>query len=509
MRDAPDHPSHPASHPASSAQPLPAWRRWAAGVLAVVGIAMLLLLRQPMSEWLWPATRVEQLRADAAQALLAGELTRADGRGARELYAAALALDPDRPDARDGLARVGRAAMTRATTAFAHGRLDEAREALQLARELDVPRDRTDALQRQLREHAADGAGLDLLLATARAARARGRLDGAADTALPLYQRVLELQPNHVAALEGREDTLADLLQRARSILDQDLVGAGAMIARVQAVDPGHFGLPEARAALAQEVTRTLEKADRDLRAGRLSDALDGYRQVAQVEPDNADAGRGLVDVANTHAAASERLAADFRFVQAQAALLDAQAVAPDAPSVASAQARLARARLAHQRLNRAVAPAQRERRLAELLASASAAEARGDLLVPPGESAYDFLRAARAIAPDDAAVEKASRRVLRFAAECFRSNLSANSLVRAHACLDAWQTLEGGETQDIDDARSRLAARWVAYASERLGAYELEAAATALARARELDPGTPGIDDMATRLRRAGWVSR
>src|SRR5690606_28329808 len=159
---------------AMRAPTVPAWRRWTALALAIGGIAVLLLAREPVSGWLWPDTRVQQLRADAANALLAGELTRADGRGARELYAAALALDPDRPDARDGLARVGRAALEQAEVAFEQGRFDDAQTSLQLARDLEVPRSQTEALESRLRERTVDGAGLDLLLATAHAARAAG-----------------------------------------------------------------------------------------------------------------------------------------------------------------------------------------------------------------------------------------------------------------------------------------------------------------------------------------------
>ena len=479
------------------------WRRWAALGLAIGGIAMLLLAREPVSEWLWPDTRVQQLRADAANALLAGELTRADGRGARELYEAALALDPDRPDARDGLARVGRAALARAEAAFARGRFDDAHASLQLARDLAVPRSQTEALERKLSERTIDAAGLDLLLATAHAARAAGRLDGAVDTALPLYQRVLALQPNHIDGLEGREDTLADLLQRASDALrDDDLVRAGTLVARVQAVDPGHFDLPAARAALASATTRRLQQASRELGRGRLSSAVAGYRAVERVDPDNAEAARGLVAVAGAHAAASERHAADFRFVQAQAALLEAQAIAPDAPAVAAARAYLARARQSHARLGSDEPPAQRKQRLATLLAAASAAETRGDLLDPPGESAYDKLRAAQAIAPRDPEVRAMSARLLPAAQGCFDRELRANRLTGAGRCLDAWRLLDDDIAARA--ASRRLAQRWIAVGDERLGAGELQAAQHALESARALDPTINGLDELAGRLRTA-----
>ena len=473
-------------------------------MLAIAGIVLLLLAREPISDWLWPETRIQQLRADAAHALQAGELTRADGRGARELYEAALALDPDRPDARDGLARVGRAALAKAESALAEGREVEARRLLQLARELAVPRAQTDALERQLEQRAGDGTRLDQLLAAADAALEAGRLDGADDAALPLYQRVLALRPHHTAALEGREDTLTELLQRAEESMQRDdPAGTAALIARVQMVDPGHVGLPATLAALAGHVEQRLQQADAALDEGRWSQALDGYRAVAALDSANVAAARGVVRVANAHAARSERLAADFRFVQARAALLEAEAIAPHAAAVIAARDHLARARQSQARLESDMPPAQRERRLRELLAAAAAAEARGDLLDPPGDSAYDKLRAARALAPHDPAVDRATRRLVPSARDCFQRNLQANALSRAGACLDAWSVL-GGDDAQLTSARRRLATRWVAYGNERLGAFELAVARSALSKARALDPQAPGIADLAERLARA-----
>ena len=96
-----------------------AWNwRWIV-IAAVIVIALLLLLRQPLADWLWPETRAHSCAQQAAQALAAGRLTATDGTGARELYEAALALDPDRIDAREGLNRVGQAALAQARSAMA------------------------------------------------------------------------------------------------------------------------------------------------------------------------------------------------------------------------------------------------------------------------------------------------------------------------------------------------------------------------------------------------------
>ena len=96
------------------------------------------------------------------------------------------------------------------------------------------------ALREQLRRNEAASVGIDELLKGAAAARAAGKLEGS-DGALPLYQRVLELEPDNTQALEGREDTLSDLWQQARSRLDAgDLAGASVVVRRVQQSDAGH-----------------------------------------------------------------------------------------------------------------------------------------------------------------------------------------------------------------------------------------------------------------------------
>jgi len=473
------------------------WISWTGFVIAAVLVALLLLLRQPLSDRLWPRTRAQQLRDDAAQALAQGRLTDPDGRGARELYEAALALDPDRTDARVGLARVGQAALAQARRALVERRHADAHRALALARELAVPTHQVEAVSATLREHEAAAAGTGRLLLQAVAARKAGHLEGDDGSALQLYQRVLALQPSHTQALEGREDTLADLLQRAQHALARsDLHAAATIVHQVRDADPGHAGLPGALAELSQASEHRRRRADIDLRRARLSRARDGYRDVLAVDPDDAEASRGLDRVAVAYARRSERLAADFRFEQADVALGEAQATRPDVPAIAEARQHLARARLSQSRLGSTLSPAERQRRLRQWLQQAAAAEARGDLLTPPGDSA-------RAIAPTDARVLRASSRLLPAAKACFEKELRGNRLTRARECLDARYLLEG-ESTALDDSRRRLAQRWLAVGNERLGAGEVQAAQRALASARALDPEVAGLDEFAERVRAA-----
>ncbi|MDR0183431.1 hypothetical protein P8609_10705 [Lysobacter sp. UC] len=478
---------------------------WVVAMLALGALgAGLFVLRQPLSDMLWPETRAQQLQADAAQALAEGRLTSPDGRGARELYAAALARDPDRAEAREGLAKVGEAALARADKAMAARQYKQAHSLIALARDLAVPRAKVDALEKRLRAREADEAGIDTLLAQAAAARLAGQLDGNDHAALPLYQRVLALQPSRVEALEGREDTLADLLQLARTSLSRgELADASSRIRRVQAADPGHVDLPDALAQLARAGEAHRNRADEALRRGRLDEALNGYLAALAAMPDDAAAERGLMQIANTYAQRSERYAADFRFDDAEAALRDARAIALDAPGIAQAQQRLLQARQTQQRHGRREPSAERTRRIDQLLVDATQAEARGDLLTPPGDSAYDKLRAAQALAPQDPRVRGAMARLLPAAQQCFEDELRGNRLRRARECLDARAALEG-ESAALRDARRRLAQRWIAVGDERLGAGELGAAQAALTAARELDPQAIGLGEFADRLRAA-----
>jgi tetratricopeptide (TPR) repeat protein len=480
--------------------------RWVWPIM--VGVAMLLLgllvFRRPLADWLWPETRAQELRDQAAVALAHGHLTASDGSGARELYEAALAIDPDRNDAREGLMRVAQAALAQARAAIAADRFADAHRALQLANALSVPQAQADALAAQLREREASRAGIANLLSKASAARRAHRLDGAPDAALPLFQRVLALQPDRLEALEGREDALADLLQQAQQHLQQgELPEAAAMIAAARGYDPGHGDLPAAQAQLARAIDQARQQADRDLRRARLADAGAGYQALLRIDPGDAVAQRGLLAVATGYAQRAQRLASNFDFVGAQAALVHARALAPDASSVAAAARHVARARQTQARLSSPLPARERQRRVHRVLDQAAAAQARGDLLTPPGDSAFDKLRAARAIAPGDAAVRRASARLLPAAQACFEEELRGNSLRRARVCLDAWIAIEGSG-DGLSRARRRLAQRWLAVGDERLGAGDIQGATAALASARAVDPATPGIDAFSQRLQTA-----
>ncbi len=478
------------------------WWAWLAAIPLLL-VVLAVAFRKPLADRLWPQTRAQALRAQAAQALAQGRLTAPDGSGARELYEAALAMDPDRDEARVGLARVAVAALAQARAALARDRFADAHAALDLARALSVPRADAARVEAALRTREAAHAGIPRLLDQADAARSAGRLTGDDATALPLYARILALQPENTRALEGREDALGELLQQARARLREGrLAEATAAIETARRYDPGHVDLPDTQARLNEELDDVRRDAAADLRTGRFERAEERYRLLAEAGQ-GADADAGLQRVAASWAERAEALAGDFRFAAADAALAHARTLAPTADAVAEAERRIQRAQQAHARIGSRLPPQERARRVRQLLAEAGAAEARGDLVEPPGDSAFDKLRAARAVAPDDPAVRRASARLLPEARRCFERGLRDNDLGRARACLDARAIVDSDDAA-LAGARRRLAGRWLAVGDERLGAGDLRGASAALASARALDPATPGLAEFERRTRAA-----
>lgn len=482
-------------------------RVWRWAVLAAVAVFLLLVLvRRPLAEWFWDDSQIEQLLAEGDRALADGRLTAADGSGARERYQAVLALDGDRPLARQGLARTGAAALQQARDHLQAGDLDDGARLLALARELQVPQAQTDAVAQQLLARRRAGAGVGALLAQARNAFAAGRLDEGDNSALPLFQRVLALQPDNLSALEGREDALSDLLQHARTQAAQGaLADASGTVQRARQFDPGHPDLPATQEALAQATDRRLRQAQRALQRRQLDAAADGFLAVLAVAADDPAAQRGREQTLQALLQRSQRHAEDFQF---QAAEQDrGRAIALGASPLALQQdaQRVQRARLAQQALQRpGQGSAQRERLLRGHLAQVERAERAGQWISPPGHSAFDALREAQSVAPRDPRVRAAAARLLPASQRCFDDNLRQNRVQAAGACLQAWQTL-APTAAALPAARTRLAQRWLAIGSERLGRGDVRFAAAAVEQVRQLQPDLAELATFEQRLRQAG----
>ena len=254
---------------------------------------------------------------------------------------------------------------------------------------------------------------------------------------------------------------------------------------------------------MTEEYDAILDLAAEELEGGRLERARELYRALLAMDANDGPASEGLVQVGQALGRRADRLAAEYRFAEAEAALSQARELAPDDGRLRAVAERIEASRALHARLDPAQSPAERQQRLATLLEEITVAEQRGELLEPPGNNAYDKLHAARSIAPDDPRVQETGARLLGAAKDCFERELRSNSLGRAGACLDARATL-AEDAGDLASARLRLAQRWLAIGDERLGAGELHRATSALQSAREIDPSVPGLAEFGERLRTA-----
>ncbi|WP_290592647.1 hypothetical protein [Arenimonas sp. SCN 70-307] len=489
------------------------WLGWLAAGLALgllAGAALVLLQwREPISQALIPDSELNREIEAAQLALARGELSNADGSGARERFQSVIARDPDHPAARSGLVAVREAALVQARAAVEAGDLASARERVALARSMAAPLSDLQPIEAELALRQGAEADIASRLQQARTAQAAGRIEQVPGGALALYLEVLRIQPDNAIALEGRRSILAGLLAQAEAALDAgDSAAAIALVARVVDADPSHLGLPavqarlgEVRAGVEQARERTLQAALADLRDGRPEAAATAFQALLAASPDDAEARRGLEDAATALALRASREAADFDFEASEASLARARALAPDLPAVQAAERRLERAHATRAALPETPSdPAAFD----DAIAQARAAMRAGDLIDPPGASAWDHLRRAAAIAPDHPQLREAQAEYDRRARACFEDELAGNRLGAAQACLDAMAVRERGGAS-LAEQRRRLADRWLAFAEERLGASEFALARRALEAARSVDPANPRLEAFAERLRSAG----
>ncbi len=460
-----------------------------------------------------PRTGFNDTLAQAQQALEAGRLTGERGDGARELFLAARAQDPDNDIARRGLEQTGRRLLQQASTALERGDLAAARASLDSARGLLGGGDDVERVERAIAQAESRGSEEGQLLDQAAAALAAGRITGAQGAAT-LYQRVLANDSGNAVAQAGLGKAADALAVRARAALaasDPDTAAARADdIARIV---PNWPGLPDllGRIAQARDARRattaaTLQQADAQVRAGNLAGsddaALELYRSVLASDPSNAGAKDGLRRIAQSFVTRA-RAAIDDDNADAAAKLLDSAAgIAPVSPELRAARSDLAelRERLAIDAQRPPVTPAD-SARVQALVSGAAAAVAAGHLILPPGESAYDKYRAALAIDGNNAQALAGMAALPARAKDLFEQALADGTPQRALAYLDSVRQV-APEDAAIPAMTARLANAFLDLADSRMGAGRRADAASALAAASHLRPQDPRLAQLEARLR-------
>jgi tetratricopeptide (TPR) repeat protein len=507
-------------------------------VLLVVALGAALWFNQNRLRGMVPRTDLNSVLAQAQQALDAGNLDGEDGTSARELFQQVAASEPDNDRARAGLRQVGQAELSLADAALQAGQLEEATRRAAVARELlgggrDV--DRLDALIRQAQAgqvHTAD------VVDQARQALADGKLEGP-DGAGALYQRVLRADPGNAVAAHGLDQVANALAVQAHDALEAgDLAKADPLVLQIAALRPNNGSLPALRALQAQRrqqqdgaVKKAIDQGREALRDGRIAGpgddtALARFKAALALDPDSNEAKAGLGDVAQA-LTVQANAAMDVGDREQAARLLEqASALAPKSADLAAAHARLqskpsvtrppadkppathppahepavAEQAGGEQPVVAATLSPQQSAAVAQLLQRAQQATASGNIMMPPGDSAYDLYRSALAIDGNDVLARQGLQALPGKVEQLFRQALAGGQLKQADDMLANLAELAPGDPAQ-GALRNQLASAWVDRAQQQLDGGDRIGASQSLARARKLAPNHPRVTDLAARL--------
>jgi tetratricopeptide (TPR) repeat protein len=140
--------------------------------------------------------------------------------------------------------------------------------------------------------------------------------------------------------------------------------------------------------------------------------------------------------------------------------------------------------------------------KVARLVARARSAARKGDIMLPPGDSAYDLYRAALGIDGDNDEAQAGLRGLPEVTRAQFDQAVREDNLDHAHDMLATLEQLDPGDPA-MPTMRHRLGSAWLDRADHYVGLGELAAARTALQEAQRLVPQDPRIGEVDARIQR------
>ncbi|HEV7489230.1 MAG TPA: protein kinase [Rhodanobacteraceae bacterium] len=483
-----------------------------AGLLLLIALGGAAWMFQDRLRALLPRTEFNDTLARAQRALDQGRLT-GDQDSARELFQAARAQDPDNDVARAGLEKVGHKLLDRASDELKRNDLAAARQSLDAARELLGGGTAVDALAKSLAQAESNGAQTEQVLDQARQALDAGRVLGD-DGAAALYKRLLASDASNALAQAGLQKSADALAGQARgAFAAHDLATAESRIDAIAGILPTYPALSELRGELAQarsgqraSIEDDLQRADAQVRAGHLTggddSALELFRAAIKQDPENARAKEGLRRVAQALVMQANAAIEDNNPAVAEKLLSAAAELAPNLPELREGRINL---RELHERIDiaaeRPTLVAADNDRVQKLVAEAAQAEAAGNLIIPPGDSAYDKYRAALEIDRNNKEAQDGIARLPTRAKELFDKALTDGTPQRARALLDTVRQISPADAQ-VAPMAERLANVFLDQAEARVREGRRDDATRALDAARELSPVNPRVAPLDARIR-------
>jgi formylglycine-generating enzyme required for sulfatase activity len=195
----------------------------------------------------------------------------------------------------------------------------------------------------------ADTPEVEAVLARADKALHAGQLAGDENSAAALYQQALKDKPDSRRAAQGLNDVRARLVAEVNQDLAVgDAEAAGELLDALKTIPDSNDDvaqlqgklkvLNQARPLLAKAAT-LLQQGNVDQPAG--NNALELYRQVQQLDPDNAVAQQGILQVQRAVLDRALAAVAQNDFKGADAALAEAAQILPDSPALHDVGARV------------------------------------------------------------------------------------------------------------------------------------------------------------------------
>jgi serine/threonine protein kinase len=322
------------------------------------------------------------------------------------------------------------------------------------------------------------------LLADAETDAREGRLSRPAGrNALDRYREVLKIEPDNEAAKEGIELVMGRYAEAAEEALaeerfeqaEQNLDTAADILPDAPVVWDIRQRLAQAREAAEmrqhdEAIQRELAAADRDFRAGRLDsprggNALERYRKVLVLEPDNAAATQGLERIMTHYVALADAALGNKDFAKVAQHLEAAAEVLPAGAALTMARRRLANAQQAASR--EAEAQRKRQEDIRRELAAAEQDLEADRLSMPKGRNALERYRKVLVLEPDNEAALQGLREIMTRYVELADRAMSRRDFDKVEDLLDkANRVLPGVEI--ISSTRRELAAAKKALESER-----------------------------------------
>ena len=485
-------------------------------------VALLLVLGGAFAAWryqdrlrgLLPKTELNDLLARGQKALADGKLVGTQGDSARELFQAARTLDGDNDMARQGLNKVGQRLVEQASAAITRNDFVTARTDLTAA--TDVLGGGAEIEELKARLHSAETRNTQSadLLERGEQALAAGKLLGTGSAA-EAYQRVLDADGANSLAISGLKKVGEALAKQAReAIAAGNMELANQRVGELAQLSPNHPAIPELRAALAnqradntQALEQQLTRAEAQQHAGKIQGddgALALFLAAQKRDPANVRAKAGLRRIAQGLVVQANAALDENNTTQADKLLQQAESAAADLPDLRAAKSRLRETReqidIGKQQQAQA---ASNDPRVPQLLDEADKAMAAGNIILPPGDSAWDKYRAVLRIDSNNAKAFAGLNRIPARAKELFESALKENAPNRARSYIDAITQADPGDAA-APAMKERLANAFLDQAEARLGQNQPAEAGRALKAARELSPSNPRIAPLEAKLQAA-----